>query len=376
MTAFNANWHFYASTWAYVSGGNIVDGDWHHIACTVDDDTITTYRDGVKVATASIASTGILTDLTSSNFIELGADHPGGDEFGTDYINDFRVYDHCLSPKEVKELSKGLILHYKLADAGTTEYDCSGYMRNGTKSSAITASTDSPRYDGCCVFDGSSTYIAAGEDAKVTDEISVCWWGYMSDWSAYQTAISCTENAGWNFQPYSNNTLLCWMAGTGSSSNTYKQTTYSLSKLSSGWHHIVGTYDGLLLKLYVDGALVSSLTAYTTKTPLYYNSANGIFVGSEAGSNTTTPTGPYFSGSLSDFRIYATALSADDVAELYHTSAIADNSGNFYGYELSEGDNLNISKTGVINGSVFQEEDGKTKIGSDGTIYANIFYEY
>lgn len=31
------------------------------------------------------------------------------------YINDFRVYNHCLSPKEVKEIAKGLMLHYPLS---------------------------------------------------------------------------------------------------------------------------------------------------------------------------------------------------------------------------------------------------------------------
>ena len=30
------------------------------------------------------------------------------------YINDFRIYNHILSPLEIKEIAQGLILHYKL----------------------------------------------------------------------------------------------------------------------------------------------------------------------------------------------------------------------------------------------------------------------
>ena len=32
------------------------------------------------------------------------------------FLNDVRIYDHCLSDKEVEEISKGLVLHYKLDD--------------------------------------------------------------------------------------------------------------------------------------------------------------------------------------------------------------------------------------------------------------------
>ena len=40
--------------------------------------------------------------------------------------------------------------------------------------------------------------------------------------------------------------------------------------------------------------------------------------------------------SISDFRIYATALSEEDILELYHTSATIDNKGNIYARELVE----------------------------------------
>jgi len=33
------------------------------------------------------------------------------------YLNDFRIYNHALSTKEVREIAKGLLLHYKLDQA-------------------------------------------------------------------------------------------------------------------------------------------------------------------------------------------------------------------------------------------------------------------
>jgi len=108
MTLYTSGWQFAGgSTYKYVSGGTIANTSvWHHVCCTLDDTTVTTYLDGTKVTSKTLAEAGVtVTDITSANFLEIGCDHPGGNEFLTGYVNDFRVYSHCLSAAEVKEIS-------------------------------------------------------------------------------------------------------------------------------------------------------------------------------------------------------------------------------------------------------------------------------
>lgn len=114
---FFTSWQFAdGSNWIYKSSGSATDGNWHHICITMNDTNIITYCDGIQITVDSWGS--LLSTLTSSHFIEIGCDHPGGDEYGAISVNDFRIYDHCLSAKEVKEISKGLCLHYQLKGFG------------------------------------------------------------------------------------------------------------------------------------------------------------------------------------------------------------------------------------------------------------------
>ena len=249
-------------------------------------------------------------------------------------------------------------------------YDVSGYGNHGVPVGTF-RTTPSPRYNSGLTFVPNS-YIRAFRGGMVKDAITVSCWAYMDDWGSYAgRMLSCTEGGGWNFEPYGSGTskVMNFACGTGESSNTYKSVTSTtkLTNLSSGWHHWVGTYDGFNTKIYLDGVLENTTAAYTTKTPLFYNASNIIFIGAEAGSNATTPAGSYFDGRMSDVRIYATALSADDVKELYDTVAIIDNGYNQYCYEFNENENegyTNIKQTAVIC-SDLKERDGET------TIYKN-----
>lgn len=208
-------------------------------------------------------------------------------------------------------------------------YDTSGFNNHGsvTSSSKPSWSDNSQRYNGCYKFNGSNNFIALPQSTKICDEIAISMWGYMDTWNGNGRLVSCTEGGGWNIESNSNKiSFLVYVKGVG-----YKNCTSTRlwSSLSSGWHHFAVTYNGLKSCLYIDGILDTTIICATTKTQIQYNSNNTIFIGAEAGNDVITPVGNYFNGKVSDFRLYCTALSAQDIQELYNTPVSLTNSGTF-----------------------------------------------
>lgn len=215
-----------------------------------------------------------------------------------------------------------------------TAHDSSGYCHDGTLSTNPPVfDKDSARYSGCMKF--ASNYIHCGQsNLYPTDEISVCWWGYMDSWSSYGRAISCTESGGWNFEPSSG--MIRFVVYKSAYGYGHAISETSLSSLSSGWHFFAGTFDGYVMKIYVDGEYesVSTDASPEIKAAILYRANIPVYIGCEA--NGANPSSPYFNGKLSDIRIYATALSADDIKELYAASASIDDRHNVYARELVE----------------------------------------
>lgn len=213
-------------------------------------------------------------------------------------------------------------------------YDSSGYCHDGTLSpTPPTFDSDSARYSGCMKF--SSNYIHCGQsNLYPTDEITVAWWGYMNSWGSSRP-ISCTETGGWNFEQGDGGgwRFPVYKNGIG---YAYSVPAKKWADYTSGWHFFVGTFDGYVSRIYVDGELDSTSTngSPTVKAAIMYRANVPIYIGCEA--NGANPSSPYFNGKLSDIRIYATALSAEDIKELYNTSASIDDHHNVYARELVE----------------------------------------
>lgn len=74
------------------------------------------------------------------------------------------------------------------------------------------------------------------------------------------------------------------------------------------WHHCGATFDGLLMRVYLDGAEVATLER-PGKIALEPGCAG--YIGSSNG------TGEHFQGSLDDLRIYSGALTAEQIAAMH-----------------------------------------------------------
>lgn len=237
-------------------------------------------------------------------------------------------------------------------------YDCSGYGNNGSmvESTAPTWNADSIRYRGCYSF-STNQFIAAGKGAKVTNSITVSVWAYMNTWNGNGRIVSCTEGGGWNFE--ANGECISFPVYVSSVGYISAKSSVKWTSLSSGWHHFVGTYDGLSAKLYLDGRNIASIgTGKSNNLPISYSPNNTIFVGAEAGGNATTPVGNYFNGKISDLRIYATALSDNEITDLYQRIFSIDQEGGFYCSELIEDNALekvSLNKTGILTAKDFTE---------------------
>ena len=205
----------------------------------------------------------------------------------------------------------------------TTIYDSSGYSNSGAIIGNLTAAAGSPRY-GVATSKANGAYIRTiKRPAEITakDAITVSVWVNFSTWSI---PISCTEGGGWNFEEYGGGLRFpVYIASVG-----YKiaQSTVTSASLKNSWHMITGTMDKDNVKIYIDGQEKGTV-ATGSENGIGYAS-NYIFVGAEAAGNTVTPTSSSFAGKISDVRIYATAFTAAQVADLYRRSMVVDASGN------------------------------------------------
>ena len=212
-------------------------------------------------------------------------------------------------------------------------YDSSGYQNNGVLNDTSAISEfDSSRYTKYIKnnqANNSATYLLKGNvNVPESNALTFAWWMYPTQIGSQTSGLFSTSSLD---LPTDYNVTAANMRDSCfdccNTSGTCVRIDVASSIVLNEWHHYALVYSGTQLLFYKDGVQVKTanqtgnLKSFTSIFP-FYSKAGGV--------NRNT------SGGISDFRIYVTALSVNQIKELYNTSATIDNLGNVYAREVIE----------------------------------------
>lgn len=248
------------------------------------------------------------------------------------YANSTRI----IIDDTTRSAGAGTITNFKLEEIPVV-CDCSGYNNNGTVKGILSCSDDGPRHKKC-------TYFSAKTNQIVLPTIQYSNFGSSYTFSWWSKASTSTLNMMWGFSDGNRFNLFDGLnANTGDGYNNPFYKPGTTTKITNPWDntfkHYAITGDGTATKLYVNGEHYGTAKTFVplTGTLIYINgwSVNSVYGGLQY---------------MSDFRIYTTALSDDNIKDLYETAAVIDNYGSDMCYEFEEtGTSPAISKTGVTS---------------------------
>ena len=248
--------------------------------------------------------------------------------FTTESANTRNIYIGIVT-EETSVITQMCCVHIEKVDntLDNIVYDTSGYNNNGTIIGTLANSINTPKYFVSTSFDGIDDGILI-EDLQLSNiinsEVTYSFWikpnGEAGARSVYFGSYSSTS---WSIEKTTGNLLRLYWNGSPD------ETATGATIADNIWQHVCITKNGTNdIKVYINGEQKwTSTKAHNTLTfPTTYR------IGRDVRSGDNTP----YKGLMSDFRIYATALSAEDVAELYHTVASIDNKGNLFCGEVVE----------------------------------------
>jgi hypothetical protein len=238
------------------------------------------------------------------------------DQSGTVDIEDVKRFaEDWLWVEEGEDIN--LVGYWKF-DEGSGQFaeDSSGHLNRGTLKNGTSWS------DGILCFDGVDDWVEVNDSntLDITNQITLSAWVYFDSNPTKWTKIIIKPYTIYD-DPWE---LYCLDFGRKAGSSIYNVPRLMITDgvpLGSyvraydvnytipigSWHHIVGTYDGNIASLYVDGLSVASSSA----TLQIGANDMPLSIGGRLGTDNS------FNGCVDDARIYNRALTVNEVADLY-----------------------------------------------------------
>jgi len=196
--------------------------------------------------------------------------------------------------------------------------DLSSTGANGTASGGVTiggTTNHSGQANSATVFDGVDDIINVGSSSslKPTAAITLSAWAKSAATNPYSYVISKPKSSG-SYNDYVLSVSPTRASFGVTTTNGWVSVLYTISN-ANVWRNVVGTYNGSVIKLYVDGTEVASASLSGTIT--YDNST--VFPTVRVGGWLGT-TSEQFAGSIGETRIYNRALTPAEITSLYNSN--------------------------------------------------------
>jgi hypothetical protein len=217
--------------------------------------------------------------------------------------------------------TSGLQSYWRFGEtSGTTAKDLVG-GKDGTYTNGVTLNQSGAiagDSDPAASFDGSNDFVGYGDNygfagtASFSAEAWVNQTLAHSGWSAriFDKVNYGTNRDGWLVVNQAGDNLAFIRYSGSAQAGTSVGAAAGLITAGNGWHHLVVTYDGTNMRLYVDGVLRAGPSSSTYAMNAH---TSPFAVGATSGG------GNPFPGLIDDVAIYNVALSAQQVEEHYRS---------------------------------------------------------
>ena len=189
--------------------------------------------------------------------------------------------------------------------------DVSGNGNNGTVNGAILANDRNGNANSAYTFNGVSSYITANKSTTFSNAISFNAWVYLNNLTGVQTFFE-----SWGPTLSQRTFTLYLETSFRASIQTIIGQKYAIGTTTPStavWSMLTGTFDGNVLKLYLNGQLVQSTN--TTSTSFNTNQYTFYTFGRQY------PSIQYFNGKLDDIGIWNRTLTDQEITNLYNSTS-------------------------------------------------------
>jgi len=318
-----------------VAHGGLPAGQWTQLGVSRSGSTVTFYKNGVQ-----LGSPQTLTSNSSLSISTIGS-YSDSSFPAQAKIDDVRVYNRVLSASEFgklyqngvvklgasgaalqagSSLASGLVgywtfdgpdLAWSSQTAGTVA-DHSGAGNTGTLTNMNRSSAPAlGKLGQGLLFDGIDDYVLTGPLASSPTTETLALWVYPQAAGVIVAELGqATINTGYHFIKLGINTALTFRGNIWNCAGSLVSGTISLNT----WYHLALAFTGSEERLYVNGALVSTVSCTRTPPTTQYLAFGATDSQTSGGFDSTA----YFTGKMDDVRLYNRALSASEITQLYN----------------------------------------------------------